>query len=178
MTNAIDDAYELPTLFGLALLAVVPMLVWFHTGKDKRWRPPWLARKNEPSLAVDTSQLTIEEIVAETARLRALNALNAEREIARRHAATRRRGLLGGVHRVSRDRASVRVRMAFDASGDLVDLLDELALQEGTTRADIVRRGISVLIVFRQQKALGRHHLGFTSNPRVLDAEMLGVLDQ
>jgi hypothetical protein len=174
MTNAIDDAYELPTLFGLALLAVVPMLVWFHTDKGRRRRRPWLARKNEPSLAVDTSQLTLEEIAAETARLRALNALNAELEIATRRAGTRRRVL----HRAPRDRASVRVRMAFDASGDLVDLLDELALQEGTTRADIVRRGISVVIVFRQQKALGRHHIGFTSNPRVLDAELLGVLDQ
>jgi len=90
MSNPIDDASEVGTLFGLALLVVVQVLAWFHTKEDRRWRPPWLARKKEPSPTIDASQLTTDEIVAETARIRALNALRWEEETAAWHAAVRR----------------------------------------------------------------------------------------
>lgn len=69
-----------------------------------------------------------------------------------------------------------KIRLSIEVSQDLADLLDSLAQSEDTTRTEIVRRSISVLKAFREQKAVGRTHIGFTADPRGLDAEMLGVL--
>lgn len=70
-----------------------------------------------------------------------------------------------------------KIRLSFDVSPDVNRLLQELAEQEGTTKADIVRRGVAVVKAFRQQRKEGYKHLGFTADRNKLDAEMLGVLD-
>ncbi len=69
-----------------------------------------------------------------------------------------------------------KVRLNIEVSQDLADLLDTLASSEDTTRTEIVRRSLSVLKAFREQQAVGRGHMGFTADPRSLDAEMLGIL--
>jgi hypothetical protein len=70
-----------------------------------------------------------------------------------------------------------KIRLNIEVSHELADLIDSLATTEDTTRTEIVRRSLSVLKAFREQQAVGRTHLGFTADPRSLDAEMLGILD-
>ena len=71
-----------------------------------------------------------------------------------------------------------KVRMNIEVSQDIADLLESLAEEEDTTKTEIVRRALSVLKAYRQQKERGRTHIGFTSNPEKLDAELLGILDR
>jgi predicted transcriptional regulator len=70
-----------------------------------------------------------------------------------------------------------KVRMSIEVSQDVADFLEEVARDEDTSKTEIVRRALSVLKAFRQQKSKGRGHLGFASDPTTLDAEMLGVLN-
>jgi predicted transcriptional regulator len=70
-----------------------------------------------------------------------------------------------------------KVRMSIEVSQDVADFLEEVARDEDTSKTEIVRRALSVLKAFRQQKSKGRGNLGFASDPTKLDAEMLGVLN-
>jgi Ribbon-helix-helix protein, copG family len=69
-----------------------------------------------------------------------------------------------------------KIRLNIEVTQELVSLLDGLADLEGTTRSELVRRGISVLKAYHEQREIGRPHLGFTKDPQRLDAEMLGIL--
>lgn len=69
-----------------------------------------------------------------------------------------------------------KIRLNIEVSQDLADLLDNLANSEDTTRTEIVRRALSVLKAFDEQKSHGRNHIGFTKDPTKLDAEILGIL--
>ena len=69
-----------------------------------------------------------------------------------------------------------KVRLNIEISQPLADFLDALAESEHTTRSEMVRRAISVLQAFHQQREVGRPHLGFVRDPERLDAEILGVL--
>ncbi len=71
-----------------------------------------------------------------------------------------------------------KVRMNIEVSRDIADLLESLAEEEDTTKTEIVRRALSVLKAYRQQKERGRSHIGFTSNPENLEAELVGILDR
>ena len=70
-----------------------------------------------------------------------------------------------------------KVRLNIEVSAELADLVETLARTEGTTRSEIVRRGISVLKAFKEQREAGRPHLGFAKDPQSLDAEVLGILN-
>ena len=50
------------------------------------------------------------------------------------------------------------------------------AESEGVTITEIVRRALSVVIVFDEQIKKGRNHIGFASDPSKMDAELLGIL--
>jgi metal-responsive CopG/Arc/MetJ family transcriptional regulator len=69
-----------------------------------------------------------------------------------------------------------KVRLNIEVSEDLAKLLDSLAEREDVTRTEIVRRGLSVLKAYRDQIETGRTHIGFTEQPKNLDAELVGVL--
>jgi len=69
-----------------------------------------------------------------------------------------------------------KVRLNIELSQQLADFLEGLAGAENTTRSEMVRRAISVLQAFQQQREIGRSHLGFVKDPRRLDAEILGIL--
>ena len=69
-----------------------------------------------------------------------------------------------------------KIRLNIEVTQDLVSLLDSLADMEGTTRSELVRRGINVLKAYQEQREVGRPHLGFTKDPQRLDAEILGIL--
>jgi hypothetical protein len=68
-------------------------------------------------------------------------------------------------------------RISFEVSNEVAEMLDRVARQQETTMADIVRRALAVIKAAERQKDLGRPHIGFTTDPSKLDAEMVGVLD-
>jgi predicted transcriptional regulator len=67
-------------------------------------------------------------------------------------------------------------RLSVIISDDLDRLIDELAEDVGTSRTDIVRRALAVMKAFKQQKKLGRDHIGFVQDSSKLDAEIVNVL--
>lgn len=67
-------------------------------------------------------------------------------------------------------------RLSMVISDDLDRLLDDLVAETGTSRTDVVRRALAVMKAFKQQKELGREHIGFTSDPSKLEAEIVNVL--
>jgi hypothetical protein len=69
-----------------------------------------------------------------------------------------------------------RARLTIDISEDLAKLLNDLAEEADTSKADIIRRGLAVMKAARDQKKVGREHLGFVRNPEKLDAILLGVM--
>jgi hypothetical protein len=69
-----------------------------------------------------------------------------------------------------------KIRLNLEVSQELANLLDRLAESEDTTKAEIVRRALSVVKAFEEQRLHGRTHMGFASDPTKLDAEMLGIL--
>jgi predicted transcriptional regulator len=71
-----------------------------------------------------------------------------------------------------------KVRMNVELSQEVADFLEELAEEENTTKTEIVRRALSVLKAYKQQRERGRSHIGFTSRPENLEAEILGILDR
>ena len=71
-----------------------------------------------------------------------------------------------------------KVRMNVELSQEVADFLEELAEEEDTTKTEIVRRALSVLKAYKKQRERGRSHIGFTSHPENLEAEILGILDR
>jgi predicted transcriptional regulator len=71
-----------------------------------------------------------------------------------------------------------KVRMNVELSQEVADFLEGLAEEENTTKTEIVRRALSVLKAYKQQRERGRSHIGFTSRPENLEAEILGILDR
>lgn len=70
-----------------------------------------------------------------------------------------------------------KVRMNIEVSKEVADFLEELAASEDTSKTEIVRRALSVLKAYKQQKARGRNHIGFTADASKLEAELVGILD-
>ena len=71
-----------------------------------------------------------------------------------------------------------KVRLNMEVSQEVADLLNQLASEEGTTKTEIVRRALSILKAYKEQKDRGRVHIGFASDPTSLDAEIVGILDR
>ena len=67
-------------------------------------------------------------------------------------------------------------RLSVVISDELDDLIDELAAEARTSRTEVVRRALAVMKAFKQQKAIGRNHIGFVKDPQKLDAEIVNVL--
>lgn len=69
-----------------------------------------------------------------------------------------------------------RVRVTFEVTPEVNELLESLANEAGTTKVDIMRRAIAVMKAASEQKRRGRGHIGFVEDPTQLDAEIIGVL--
>lgn len=67
-------------------------------------------------------------------------------------------------------------RIDLVVSDDLMAEIDAMAAEAGVERHDIVRRGLAVLSAFRDARARGITHIGFTADPKRLDVEILNVL--
>ena len=69
-----------------------------------------------------------------------------------------------------------KVRLNMVLSAELRAFLEALAEEEGVTKTEIFRRALSVLKAYKQQIKIGRKHIGFTSDPSKLEAELVGIL--
>lgn len=69
-------------------------------------------------------------------------------------------------------------RLSFDLDASLAEDFGEMAKEAGFDVAEILRSGLSVVKAFRDQRTLGRKHLGFVSNPARLDAEIVGLFQE
>ena len=85
-----------------------------------------------------------------------------------------RQGIPWGVMEHPMTKVDKRLNVAI--TNELDELIDELARDAGTSRADIVRRALAVMKAYKSQKKAGRNHIGFTDAPEKLDAELLNVL--
>lgn len=66
--------------------------------------------------------------------------------------------------------------MPLDVDKDLYAWWKNLAQEEKTTMADMLRRGLSVVIAYdRKRKEFP--HIGFASNPEKLDVQIIGILN-
>lgn len=67
-------------------------------------------------------------------------------------------------------------RLSVNINEDLDDLINDIANDANISRTDVIRRALAVMKAFREQKAAGRGHIGFVSDPTRLDAEIVNVL--
>ncbi len=67
-------------------------------------------------------------------------------------------------------------RLSMNISSELDQLIETLARGGDMSRSDVVRRALSVMKAYQEQKAAGRGNLGFTADPAKLDAQILNVL--
>lgn len=67
-------------------------------------------------------------------------------------------------------------RISLEVSDDVAAMLKNIADEQETTTADMVRRALAILKTAHTQSKLGRAHIGFVSDPTRLDAEIVGVL--
>ena len=72
--------------------------------------------------------------------------------------------------------AAEKVRLNLQVSQELADTIDRLAEESGSSKSDVIRRALAVVIAYSEQKKKGRGHLGFTADATKLDAEILNVL--
>ena len=70
-----------------------------------------------------------------------------------------------------------KVRLNLELSEDFAKLLDTIAEEESATRTEIVRRALAVIKAYREQRKVGRTHIGFAASADQLDAEMIGILE-
>jgi len=71
---------------------------------------------------------------------------------------------------------SKKIRLSMEVSEDVAKLINELASDTDTTKTEVIRRALSVMKAYKEQKARGRGHIGFTEDPTQLDAEIIGIL--
>jgi predicted transcriptional regulator len=67
-------------------------------------------------------------------------------------------------------------RVSMQVSPELHQLIGELAQEADISRTDVIRKALSVMKAYREQKKHGRTHIGFTADASRLDAEILDVL--
>jgi hypothetical protein len=65
--------------------------------------------------------------------------------------------------------------LSFALDESLAAELDEMTREASEDFVEILRSGLSVMKAFREQRKLGRRHLGFVSDPMSLDVEMVGL---
>lgn len=68
-----------------------------------------------------------------------------------------------------------KVRLSLQVTEELNRLLEEMADESGTTKSDVLRQALALMKVAQDGKRQKRH-LGFTSDPRKLETEIVGLL--
>lgn len=68
-----------------------------------------------------------------------------------------------------------KVRMNFQVSSEMNELLEVIADDAGTNRSDVIRQALALMKVAHEAKRRGKH-LGIVSDPDKLDTEIVGLL--
>lgn len=68
-----------------------------------------------------------------------------------------------------------KVRLSLQVTEELNHLLEEMAEDAGTTKSDVLRQALALMKAAREGKKHERH-LGFVSDPRKLETEIVGLL--
>ncbi len=66
--------------------------------------------------------------------------------------------------------------LSVQISAELDFELTQMAVEAGVSRIDILRRGLAVMKGFRIAKLRGFRHIGFVTDPKKLDIEVVNVL--
>jgi hypothetical protein len=70
-----------------------------------------------------------------------------------------------------------RKRLSLVITTDLYKFTKNFADEQGCTVTEVIRRGLSIMEAFTQQRAVGRCHLGFVTDRTKLDAEVIGLFN-
>ena len=68
-----------------------------------------------------------------------------------------------------------KVRLSLQVSEELNRLLEQMADDAGTTKSDVLRQALALMKAARDGKKDNRH-LGFVTDPRKLETEIVGLL--
>ena len=68
-----------------------------------------------------------------------------------------------------------KVRLSLQVTEELNRLLEEMAGDSGTTKSDVLRQALALMKAARDGKKQSRH-LGFVSDPRKLETEIVGLM--
>ena len=68
-----------------------------------------------------------------------------------------------------------KVRLSLQVTEELNRMLEQMADEGGTTKSDVLRQALALMKVARDGKRQNRH-LGFASDPRKLETEIVGLL--
>jgi hypothetical protein len=72
-------------------------------------------------------------------------------------------------------RMAGKVHLRLELSVELDRLLEEMAEEAGITKSDVLRQAMALLLAARDGRKRERH-LGFVSDPRKLETEIVGLL--
>lgn len=68
-----------------------------------------------------------------------------------------------------------KVRLSLQVTEELNRLLEEMADDSGTTKSDVLRQALALMKAARDGKK-DKRHLGFVSDPKKLETEIVGLL--
>lgn len=68
-----------------------------------------------------------------------------------------------------------KVRVNLQVSAELNALWDSLAQNSGASRGEVIRQALALMKVAQDAKKKGKH-IGLTSDPSKLDAEIIGLM--
>lgn len=70
---------------------------------------------------------------------------------------------------------SEKIRLSLQVTREVNRLLEDIADEAGTTKSDVLRQALALMKVAHDGKHSGRH-LGFVSDPKKLETEIVGLL--
>lgn len=70
---------------------------------------------------------------------------------------------------------SEKVRLSMHVTSALRAELQEMARERGTTVGGLLSDGLASMAAFREQRKLGRNHMGFVADATKLDAQLIFV---
>jgi hypothetical protein len=70
------------------------------------------------------------------------------------------------------------MRLSLTVDESVAAMLAGWAREHGTTVDNLFERAVMGIVLVREQRALGRPHLGFVSDPANLDAELHGLFPE
>ena len=70
---------------------------------------------------------------------------------------------------------SDKVRLSLQITRELDRMLEQIVSETGASKSDVFRQSLALMKVAHEEKKKGRH-MGFTSDSRNLETEIVGIL--